>query len=47
MASELRMVPRDDVALLLLHLVAKLSHLGGGADVDGLACCLYWPTNYG
>jgi hypothetical protein len=18
-----------------------------GADVDGLACCLHWPTNYG
>jgi hypothetical protein len=31
--------------LALLHLVAKPSHVG--VDVDGLACRLRCPTNYG
>jgi hypothetical protein len=31
--------------LTLLHLVAKLSHVG--ADVDGLACCLHCPVDCG
>jgi hypothetical protein len=30
--------------LTLFYLAVKLSHVEG--DVDGLACCLHWPTNY-
>jgi hypothetical protein len=39
------MVLRVATALLLLQLVAELSHVG--ADVDGLTYCLHQPMNCG
>jgi hypothetical protein len=39
------MISRNVTALLCFALVAKLFHVR--ADVDGLACRLHRPTNYG
>jgi hypothetical protein len=42
-------VPRkflEPLFLAMLYLAAKPSHVGGGVDVDGLACFLHHPTVY-